>query len=244
MIPDLLWRCPLCETNDALRHSQRWLQPEVLNCTACEAQWRVRRVVGDNYYLKITHSGRSTTAFPPGVVLSIPSWYDLMKQTISLEVLPAPQNLLEAGEELYLASGLATLWIEAQPTFSWTAPLHPDAEGSKSPSNASLTGTEVEGRLVGLGQLFLTNRRMIWIQSPETGKLPIPSIDPRPFTLLLDKVDGIYAIFNLGLSIVVGMQLYYLRFAKESPLKWVTYVALLTTQVRIESGHRIQTSHY
>jgi hypothetical protein len=244
LIPDLLWRCPLCASNDALRHSQRWLYPEVLKCIACGAQWRVRRVVGENYYLKITHSGRSTTAFPPGVELSITAWYDLMKQTVHLEALPDPQNLLETGEELYLASNQATLRIEAQSTYSRPDPIHPKAAGVKIPSSASLTGPATESRQAGLGQMFLTNRRMIWRWSPQTAKTLIPSADTLPFNLDLNQVDGIFAIFNLGLSIVAGMQLYYLRFAKESPLKWVTFVALIAPQVRIESGHRIQTSHY
>ena len=72
----------------------------------------------------------------------------------------------------------------------------------------------------------------------------MPSADPQPFTFPLHQVNGIYAILNLGLSMVIGMRLYTLRFANESPLKWVTYIALLAPQVQAESGHHIRTSHY
>ena len=145
MIPDLLWRCPLCASNDALRHSQRWLHPEVVDCTACGAQWRVRRVVGDNYYLKITRSGGYTTAYSPGFELSITAWYDLMKQTVHLEALPEPPNLLEVGEKLYLASGQATLWAEAQPAFSRADPLQPCRGGDQPSIRYRSPGTRGRG---------------------------------------------------------------------------------------------------
>jgi len=244
VIPDLLWRCPICASNDALRHSQRWLHLEVVDCTVCGTQWRVRRVVGDNYYLKIARSGGYTTAFLPGVELSISAWYDLMKQTVHLEALPEPPNLLEAGERLYLSSGQATLWAEAQPAFSRVDPLSPAAAEINPLSVTDLPGTEAECGRVVLGQLFLTNQRMIWQSSSATEEHPKPSADPQPFTFPLHSVNGIYAILNLGLSMVVGMRLYYLRFTNESPLKWVTYVALLAPQVKAESGHHIRTSHY
>ena len=244
MIPDLLWRCPLCAVNDALRHSQRWLQPEEVDCTACGAKWRVRREVGDNYYLKITRSGKLKATFPPGFEQSITAWYDLMKQTVHLEALPEPPELLEAGEKLYLASGPASLWSEAQPDLSKAEPLHPAIEENTSLSGANLPVTEAEGGRVGMGRLFLTNQRLIWQQTSAVRNPPASSADPRTLNFPLRQVDGVYTILNLGLSLVAGMQLYTLRFANESPLKWVTYVALLAPQVQVESGHCIRTSHY
>jgi hypothetical protein len=244
VIPDLLWRCPLCASNDALRHSQRWLRREVVNCTVCGAQWRVKRVVGDNFYLKIIHPGGNPTAYSPGFELSITAWYDLMKQTVHLKALPEPSSLLEVGEELYLASEQATLWAEAQPAFSRVDTLSPAAAEIIPPPGADLPGIEAVGGQVGQGQLFLTNQRMIWLPSSVTAEHPKPSADPQPFTFPLHQVNGIYAILNLGLAVVIGMRLYYLRFAHESPLKWVTYAALLAPQVQAESGHQILTSHY
>jgi len=51
MIPMLLWRCPLCATNDALLHIERRFRADRLICRHCQAEWRVRRVPGDNFYL-------------------------------------------------------------------------------------------------------------------------------------------------------------------------------------------------
>jgi hypothetical protein len=227
VIPTLLWRCPLCATNDALRHSQPRLRPEVVDCTTCGAQWWVRRVVGDNYYLKIIHSGGRAAAYPPGFEQTITAWYDLMKETVHLEVLPEPQNLLEAGERLYLASNQATLRVEAQPVFLVATP---PAIPVTAPG--------------GQGHLFLTSQRMIWQQFITVEGLAAFSTQPKMFSFPLRQVNGVHAILGLGLSVVVGMQQYTLIFANESPLKWVTYVALCAPQMKVESGHCIRTSHY
>jgi len=243
MIQDLLWRCPLCASNDVLKHNRHWLYPDTVDCTACGAQWRVRRVVGDNYYLKVTHAGKSATTVQPGLEQSITSWYDLMKQTIHLVDRPESSNLLEAGEKLYLASGQATLWTELQLAIPITEKHSPAIAGSSPLSFTNPSVTAAEAGLIGTGRLFLTNRRMIWRQSAKGRRPPLP-VDFQTFTFPLQQVNGIYAILNLGLLLVVGMQLYTLRFAQESPLKWVTYTALLAPQVQVESGHRIRTSHY
>jgi hypothetical protein len=53
MIPLLLWRCPLCATDDALEHQVRCFRADRVRCRRCRAEWRVRRVPGDNFYLKL-----------------------------------------------------------------------------------------------------------------------------------------------------------------------------------------------
>jgi hypothetical protein len=231
MIQDLLWRCPLCTSNDALRHRSRFLQPDQVTCTICGAQWRVRRVLGDNYYLKITHPGANGSAYPSGFELSITGWYDLMKQTVQLEALPEPPDLLEPGENLYLASGLATLWVEAEPE------IRPDP-------GADLPVHSAADALVGTGSLYLTNRRILWHQPARAAEQPEDCPEYQTFTYPLGQVNGIHTILNLGLFLVVGTQLFTLRFASESPLKWVTYMTLLAPRVRAECGHRIRTSHF
>lgn len=243
MIQDLLWRCPLCASNDVLKHNQHWLVPDTVDCTSCGAQWRVRRVVGDNYYLQVTQSGKSPTTVQPGMEQSITSWYDLMKQTIHLVDRPESSNLLEAGEKLYLASGQATLWTELGTAIPITEKHSPAIAESSHRSFTNPSVTAAEAGLVGTGRLFLTNRRMIW-QQLANGRQPSFPVDLGTFTFPLQQVNGIYAILNLGLSLVVGMQMYSVRFAQESPLKWVTYTALLAPQVLAESGHRIRTSHF
>lgn len=224
MIPDLLWRCPLCAANDALTHRQRWLCPEVVSCTACGARWRVRRVVGDNFYLKITQPSAVNDAYRPGFELSITAWYDVMKQMARMEPLRDPQVPLENAEVLYLASGPAELWADSDEAL-------PHSDRAGSPVGAP-PPHEAQGCCAGTGRVFLTSRRIIWQGDKQALNIP------------LRQVNGVYAILNMALAVVVGVRLYYLRFDRESPLKWLTYAAWLAKQMRIESGHTIRTSHY
>ena len=222
MIQDLLWRCPLCANNDALRHTQRWLWWEKMDCTVCGARWRVRRAVGDTYYLKIARPGAKRDIYPPGFELPIAGWYDLMKETLRLEALPYPPHLLESGESLYLASKPATLWAE---------------------TDEKIQPGEDVARRIGTGCLLLTDRRILWrgfrpgSERPEAG----PDFEIGPFPLR--QVDGIHTFLNLALFLVVGQRVYTFRFAQESPLKWVTYASRLAPKVEAESGHRIRLSH-
>jgi hypothetical protein len=111
MIPDLLWRCPLCTTNDALRQRWRLFRPQQLYCTHCGATWNVRRVIGDDYWLKVVAS----PSYPGEVGAGLPlrQWYGRMKGTISLIPISDPAVTLEEGERLYLASRQVLLAAEA-----------------------------------------------------------------------------------------------------------------------------------
>lgn len=218
MIPLLLWRCPLCATNDALVHIERRFRADSVRCRACRAEWRVRRVPGDNFYLKLVDSNQ------PGDERSITAWYDAMKATVRLEPLNDPAVALEAGELLYLASGAAELIAEeSDPLFF---PVPPDPGATRRDKG------EVRGKMVGRGRLFLTGRRLIWQGAGM----------PRSFSLR--RLNSAYAFMDYGLTLMVEMRLYTLRFLEESLLKWVTYLALVAPLVESETGHRITTSHF
>lgn len=137
MIPLLLWRCPLCATNDALTHTARWPRRDRVNCAHCHARWQVRRAVGDNFYLELT------SAAPP-VERSITAWYDEMKKGLHLAEIRDPQSDLGPGEPLYLASRPAELWL-----------------GPESPAGGG--ESEGVGTLASRGRLFLTGRRLLWM---------------------------------------------------------------------------------
>ncbi|MBN1954276.1 MAG: hypothetical protein JW900_04410 [Anaerolineae bacterium] len=213
MIPLLLWRCPLCAANDALVHVARRFRADRVYCRACRAEWRLRRVPGDNFYLRLvgTRDERSVTA-----------WYDAMKATLCLEPLHDPAAALEAGEALYLASGPAALQAEATDPLFFTAP-EPRHKAAKS---------QIEGRSVGRGRLFLTDRRLTWLGEENTASWS------------LARLNSAYAAMDIGLALMVERRLYTVHFFEESLLKWVTYVALVAPLVEAKTGHRIETSHF
>lgn len=220
MIPMLLWRCPLCATDDAVRQVERRFRPDRLHCTHCRAEWRVRRVSGDNFYLKLV--GRNGISLDGGDERSLTAWYDLMKGTLCLEPRHDPALALDPGEVLYLASGAAELQAEATDPLFFPA-LEP---------RRKLDKRHVEGRSAGRGRLFLTGRRLVW-----QGEGP-----PRIFRL--ERLNSAHAVMDLGLALMVERRLYTVYFFEESLLKWVTHLALVARQVLAETGHRIETSHF
>lgn len=216
----LLWRCPLCATDDALRQIERRFRAGRLFCTRCQAEWRVRRVPGDNFYLKLMVGQNAILS--QGDERSLTAWYDLMKGTLRLEPRHDPALILDPGEALYLASGAAELQAEATDPLFFPAP-EPRRRVDKR---------HVEGRSAGRGRLFLTGRRLVWL-----GEGP-----PRAFPLA--RLNSAHAVMDLGLALMVERRMYTVYFFEESLLKWVTYLALIARQVLAETGHRIETSHF
>ena len=231
MIPTLLWRCPLCATNDALAQVARPFRGDLVHCRACHAEWRLRRVPGDNFYLKLTRDGDhqkapqwQETPERVGDERSVAAWYDAMKATVHLTPTHDPALALHPGETLYLASGPAHLQAETGD------PLFFPTRASASASRADKR--EVRGAAVGTGRLFLTDRRLVWQSTATTSDF------------LLTRLNSALTLLADGLVLMVELRLYTVRFQQESLLKWVTYIALIAPQVEAATGHRIATSHF
>lgn len=230
MISDLLWRCPLCQTHDALLHQPRRLGGDRLHCTGCQAIWGVRRKPGDDYYLNLVKPGSSGVHMDYHPTHSLAEWYSQMKKTLSLNPISSGELQLPAGEVLFLASKVAELEVEADdPLF------FPGSQDNFSHQDKST----VPGVNLGQGKLFLTDQRLIW-QTSASNVSPLPKV----VSFSLSQVNSAYGLLNFGLLLMVGMRLYTLRFPQESILKWITYLAMVAQEVQMRSGHRIATSHY
>jgi hypothetical protein len=224
MIPDLLWRCPVCATNDALVQKRRLFRSSQVLCTHCDVVWKVWRVVGDDYWLTVVANPSSEveTEIDVGTELPLARWYARMKQTMALVPTRDASLLVGEGEQLYLASGDVSLIAEADD------PLFFGGQGDTRRDKQ-----DVKGRLVGLGRFFLTSRRLVW-----RGE------DDRTRDFPLERLNSIYALFNAALVIMHEMRLYRARFLEESLLKWVTYFAYVAEEVEDATGHRITTSNF
>lgn len=225
MIPTLLWRCPLCATNDALAQTNRPLRASIVRCRQCSAAWQVRRVPGDDFYLKPLAGAPGGSAERP-----LSAWYDQMKGTVRLAPIHDAAVQPAAGEDLYLASGAAQLEAEeSDPLFF----------PGRSGEIGRVEKREVGGVDVGGGRLFLTSQRLVWLPHTirtwgDSGGVSFP----------LRHVNSAYAMMDFGLLFLIGLRLYAVYFSEESILKWVHYLALIARQVLAETGHRLTTSHF
>jgi len=93
-LPLLLWRCPLCKTNDSL-HVENGVY---LRCGACDSRWELKR----NYHLKLL-SNSSDREAPEAKTLS--DWYALIKEVQDISPADLTCDFIEEGERAYLESG-------------------------------------------------------------------------------------------------------------------------------------------
>jgi hypothetical protein len=203
----------------------------------------VRRVIGDDYWLKVVAS----PSYPGEVGAELPlrRWYSRMKETISLIPVSDPAVTLEEGERLYLASRRVMLAAEADDPLFFGNEGSPPAKSARSPAPfAGGLGApadratprnkqEVSRGRVGPGRFFLTNRRLIWLGE-----------DGRERAFPLERLNSAYALFNVALLILYKTRLYQARFLQESLLKWITYFAYVAEEVKATTGHLITTSKY
>lgn len=139
MIPVLLWRCPICRTDDALRHRLGWWTPDRLWCTRCRAAWEVRRVPYGDYQLRVIEGDAAVR----GQEAPLAEWYDRMKAGLTLVPIHDPSLDLEPEEIVWARSKRVKLLQEI--------PLSPGGLRSYF-SNKPL----------GTGRVFLTSERLVW----------------------------------------------------------------------------------
>lgn len=212
----LLWRCPLCATNDALVHRRRVFRPEWVRCRACGTVWQVIRVMGEDYRLRVIEGERAWV----GLELPLAEWYDRMKAGLELVPLKDVPLALPEGEVGYLQSRRARLFARTNdPTFFGEA-------AARVPEEQAHT------RVVGWGQILLTNERLIW-----QGALG-------SYDFWLKRLISVHAIFNVALQFFYQETLYQFRFSEESLLKWLTYIAYAGRRIKEVYGHTILTSNF
>ncbi len=219
----LLWRCPVCLTDDALVHEHRRFHPESLRCQACATSWVVSRVQGSDFRLKVA-------AGPPdlvGLEMALTAWYDQMKRDFQPAPIPATDLDLEPGEELYLRTGQVRLIGYPSNILlgGWT--------GREPPRDAILKRSEAgQFQDLGTGKLLLTNRRLVW-ESPQGG-----------LDFWLEHVTDVnLRLFFLG-RLNYGLTPYRFVFTQDSGLKWLTYVATLAEQVAARDGRKVTMSPF
>lgn len=219
----LLWRCPVCRTNDGLIHQRPLFRPQTVGCQACDTRWEVRHVPGKDFRLKVV-------AGPPDLVgldMALSTWYDEMKRDFQPSPIPVSGLDLLPDEEVYLeASDVSLLAHQPNALFEgWTG---------REPPQALLPGRPQLGdwASVGEGRLVLTSQRLLW-QGPQ-GELDFK----------WSSVTAVYLWFVNTLGIRYGTARYRLPLGQEVGLKWLTYAGTLARQAAGRSGYELTVSPF
>lgn len=243
MINKLLWRCPVCKTNDAIVHRRRRFRPDLVNCTACGSVWELHRVRGGTDF-----RFRAVAGPLAGTERPLAEWYDMMREGLALTPLTVqpPPISLEPGESLYLhGRAESTLVMRMDPRFRPaiarlpTPELPPRANPEPGQKVASVPDRHPPGGdprpdrppLVDLGRadLFLTDRRLIVRLEgrPPGGDLQAEDPTTNLYSLPLETVRAVQLLIDRFLIIRHVQRLTEMfEFGAESPLKWRAYLDL------------------
>jgi len=222
MMTMLLWRCPLCGTDDALQYTVRHFRPDHLTCSHCGALWEVRRVVGEDYQLKVV-AGEDA---PVGLELPLAEWYDRMKAAFTFVPLEDHSLAVNDGEHIYTQCAEVPLIVRVG------NPLLSDHSGREAPQGPLPEELTPEWGTVGLGQLYFTNERLIW-EGPDKG-----------YDFWWKNVYATFTWFVEIYGIMYGTTTYRFRLPGQSVLKWLTYSGELVKQIQPSIPHHIRVSHY
>ena len=219
----LLWRCPVCHTNDALIHRRPWFRLQSLECRACGIRWTVRRVINNDFRLEVV-SG------PPelvGLDMALSSWYDEVKRDFQPTLTLAADVDLLPGEKVYLAaSDVALLPHRPNALFEgWTGREPPQAQPPGRPQLGDWAS-------IGAGRLILTNHRLLW-QGPQ-GELDFK----------WSSVTAVYLWLVNTLGLQYGTARYRFSLGQEVGLKWLTYAGTLAREAARHDGHQVSVSAF
>jgi hypothetical protein len=222
-MPLLLWRCPVCLTDDALVHSRPWFRAKSLDCQACGTRWVVQREYGKDFRLKVVKGPLDLI----GLDMALTTWYDQMKR--DFQPLPiSPSGLdLAPGEELYLRTGNVKLLPYR------SNPLFDDWTGREPPKDRVLRRAEAgQYEALGTGELLLTNRRFVW-EGPEGG-----------LDFYLEHVTDVTLRLFFQMKINYEATPYRFEFTEDSGLKWLTYGGTLIQAATAEASREVTLSRF
>jgi 1-acyl-sn-glycerol-3-phosphate acyltransferase len=219
----LLWRCPICLTDDALVHDGRWFRSDRLRCRACGTEWVVRRVQGRDFRLEVVAGSPDLV----GLDMALTAWYDAMKRDFQPSPIPSTGLDLQPGEELYLSTGSVKMvaYPSNELVGGWT--------GREPPRDTLLRRSEAgQFQDLGTGQLFLTNRRLVW-EGPKGG------LDFR-----LEQITDVNLRLYFMMRINYGLTPYRFMFTQDTGLKWLTYAGTLAQQAAAREGRKVTMSPF
>jgi hypothetical protein len=222
-VAQLLWRCPMCYTEESLLHKHRQIGRDKVRCRACGTRWSLWRVVHHDYRMKVEEGHPDMV----GLELPLTVWYDKAREDFKLNPIEVPGVELRPGEEAYLTTDRADFKAyRPNPLFDGFIP----GEAPRTMPRGSRDYGDYHS--FGEGRLIVTSERLIW-QGTE-GDI---HFDWPCFTALnIVMMNTLYVRY--------GPVPYRFDLTGETPLRWITYTGTLAKRAAEADGHELQIMRY
>jgi hypothetical protein len=220
-IAQVLWRCPICGTDDALIHKRPLLGSQSVVCQACETTWKLNRIIGKDFRLEVVNGPADLV----GLNMALSTWYDEIRRNFKPSPMSVPGVELAPNEEVYLElSDVALSPHKPNALFNdWT-----EREPPKIMPGGKMQLADWPS--IGNGQLLLTNQRLLW-RGPE-----------RELDFKWSSVTAVYIWLLNTLGIRYGSAQYRFSLGQEVGLKWLTYAGTMVKQKSEQNGHKVTMS--
>lgn len=220
----LLWRCPLCKSNDSIVHRDSWSGTGSLHCQACQTRWQVKRIFSHDFRLTVVEGEPELV----GLDMPLSLWYAKMKEGFSPEPIETVYGDLREAELVYLDNDQVQLLVNT-PSYLLNGWEQKEAPASK-PRGGSKYGVWED---FGRGKILLTDQRLIW-QNQE-----------RELYFNWSSVTAVHHLpgpFSLGIN--YGSARYQFPLENEAGLKWLTYIGAFMKKAADLDGHKYTMSPY
>ncbi len=201
----LLWRCPVCHTDDAIVHHLPVFGRQTVRCQACHTVWGVRHIPEKDFRLCVLEGPSGLK----GIEMALSAWYDEMRRELPVYPMIVTDVRLEAGEQVIAATRDVSL-LPRRPNI-----LLDRWDGREPPRIPAPGATRMfDWESVGQGRLLLTDARLLW-QGPR-GELDFR----------WENINSVSLWMLNTLTIRYGAVPYRFELGLENGLKWLTYASV------------------
>ena len=219
----LLWRCPVCNTEDALIHRRPLFHTQTASCQSCDTVWDMRSLVGNDFRMQVVKGAPELI----GLDMPLSTWFEKMKIGFQPTPIPTTGVDLIPGEEVYLE--VADVPLEPhKPSVLFESWNEREAPKSQPPA-LQIAG---DWDSIGEGRLLLTSHRLLW-KNPQ-----------RELDFYWSSISSVhnFAVNTLGIGYVNAR--YRFPLQGELGLKWLTYAGTLAQRAAEQDGHKVIVAPY
>ena len=218
----LLWRCPVCHTDDALVHEKPFLRRQTLRCRVCRTLWIVHHIPGKDFRLEVLEGPGELV----GLEMALSGWYDEMMR--DLDVAPQAPTVGSDPAERVITETRNVPLLPRRPNI-----LLDNWNGREPPSIQPHSKSQLAGwGKIGNGRLVLTDERMIW-EGPRGG-----------LDFWWRNVSSISLWMLNTLTIRYGTAPYRFELGQENGLKWLAYAGVQARRHAAQTGRRLDISPF